>query len=66
VSEAPSPGHRPTAQDLAVARVPIEPWRLLTSPVPPGVENVPTDRPALLVVNHTPLSVLEVPLMVLA
>ena len=65
MSEAPAPGHRPTAQDLAVARVLLEPWRLLTSPVFQGDEHVPTDRPFLLVGNHTLMGVLDVPLMVL-
>ena len=65
MSEAPGPGHRPTAQDLAVARVLLEPWRLLTSPVFQGVEHVPADRPFLLVGNHTLMGVLDVPLMVL-
>ena len=46
-------GHRPTAEEIAVARVLLEPWRLLTSPVFRGVERVPTDRPFLLVGNHT-------------
>lgn len=65
MSEVPGPGHRPTAQDLAVARVLLEPWRLLTSPVFQGVEHVPADRPFLLVGNHTLMGVLDVPLMVL-
>jgi 1-acyl-sn-glycerol-3-phosphate acyltransferase len=57
--------HRPTAEEIAVARVLLEPWRLLTSPVFRGVEHVPTDRPFLLVGNHTLMGVLDVPLMVL-
>ena len=65
MSDAPSVGHRPTPQDLAVARVLLEPWRLLTSPVFQGDEHVPTDRPFLLVGNHTLMGVLDVPLMVL-
>lgn len=60
-----APGHRPTPQDLAVARVLLEPWRFLTAPVFQGERNVPTDRPFLLVGNHTLMGVLDVPLMVL-
>jgi hypothetical protein len=41
-------GHRPTAEELAVARVLLEPWRLLTAPTFCGVEHVPTERPFLL------------------
>jgi 1-acyl-sn-glycerol-3-phosphate acyltransferase len=58
-------GHRPTAEEIAVARVLLEPWRLLTSPVFRGVEHVLTDRPFLLVGNHTLMGVLDVPLMLL-
>jgi len=58
-------GHRPTAIEMAAARVLLEPWRLLTSPVFYGVERVPTDRPFLLVGNHTLMGVLDVPLMLL-
>jgi 1-acyl-sn-glycerol-3-phosphate acyltransferase len=58
-------GHRPTAIEMAAARVLLEPWRLLTSPVFSGVERVPTDRPFLLVGNHTLMGVLDVPLMLL-
>src|SRR5512139_1917264 len=58
-------GHRPTADEIAAARVLLEPWRLLTAPVFYGVEQVPTDRPFLLVGNHTLMGVLDVPLMVL-
>jgi 1-acyl-sn-glycerol-3-phosphate acyltransferase len=58
-------GHRPTADEIAAARVLLEPWRLLTSPVFVGVERVPTDRPFLLVGNHTLMGVLDVPLMLL-
>lgn len=48
-----------------MARLLLEPWRLLTSPVFRGVEHVPADRPFLLVGNHTLMGVLDVPLMVL-
>ncbi len=58
-------GYRPTAEEIAVARVLLEPWRLLTAPVFRGVEHVPTDRPFLLVGNHTLMGVLDVPLMLL-
>ncbi len=58
-------GHRPTAEELAVARVLVEPWRLLTSPVFYGVEHVPTGQPFLLVGNHTLMGVLDVPLLLL-
>lgn len=58
-------GHRPTATEMAAARVLLEPWRLLTAPVFHGVEQVPTDRPFLLVGNHTLMGVLDVPLMLL-
>ncbi|HVN87046.1 MAG TPA: lysophospholipid acyltransferase family protein [Candidatus Binatia bacterium] len=61
----PTIGHRPTAEEIAVARVLLEPWRLLTSPVFHGVEHVPADRPFLLVGNHTLMGVLDVPLMLL-
>jgi 1-acyl-sn-glycerol-3-phosphate acyltransferase len=56
-------GHRPTAVEMAAARVLLEPWRLLTAPVLHGVEHVPTNRPVLLVGNHTLMGVLDVPLM---
>ena len=58
-------GHRPTAAEIAAARLLFEPWRLLTSPVFHGIRHVPTDRPFLLVGNHTLMGVLDVPLMVL-
>jgi 1-acyl-sn-glycerol-3-phosphate acyltransferase len=57
--------HRPTAIEIAAARVLLEPWRLLTSPAFHGVEQIPTDRPFLLVGNHTLMGVLDVPLMLL-
>ena len=62
---APETGHRPTAIEMAAARVLLEPWRLLTSPRFYGVDRVPTDRPFLLVGNHTLMGVLDVPLMLL-
>jgi len=58
-------GHRPTAIEMAAARVLLEPWRLLTSPLFYNVDRVPTDRPFLLVGNHTLMGVLDVPLMLL-
>ncbi len=63
--KGPVIGHRPTAEELAVARVLLEPWRLLTAPAFYGVEHVPTERPFLLVGNHTLMGVLDVPLMLL-
>ena len=62
---APETGHRPTAIEMAAAGVLLEPWRLLTSPRFYGVDRVPTDRPFLLVGNHTLMGVLDVPLMLL-
>ena len=61
----PVTGHRPTAIEMAAARVLLEPWRLLTSPLFYNVDRVPTDRPFLLVGNHTLMGVLDVPLMLL-
>lgn len=58
-------GHRPSATEIAAARLLFEPWRLLTAPLFHGVEHVPTDRPFLLVGNHTLMGVLDVPLMLL-
>jgi len=58
-------GRRPTAAEIAAARVLLEPWRLLTSPRFYGVQQVPTNRPFLLVGNHTLMGVLDVPLMLL-
>jgi len=58
-------GRRPTAAEVAAARILFEPWRILTSPVFRGVEHVPLDRPFLLVGNHTLMGVLDVPLMLL-
>lgn len=58
-------GHRPTALEIAAARVLFEPWRILTSPLFYGVDRVPRDRPFLLVGNHTLMGVLDVPLMLL-
>jgi 1-acyl-sn-glycerol-3-phosphate acyltransferase len=58
-------GRRPTALELAAARVLLEPWRLLTSPLFYNVDRVPTDRPFLLVGNHSLMGVLDVPLMLL-
>lgn len=58
-------GQRPTAEAMAAARLLLAPWRLLTSPLFQGVERVPTDRPFLLVGNHTLMGVLDVPLMLL-
>ncbi len=59
-------GHRPTTADVRLARLSLATWRWLTSPRVTGVENLPADRPALLVGNHTTLGVLDAPLLVLA
>ncbi len=58
-------GHRPSAAELAAARLLLEPWHLLTSPRFFGLAHVPTDRPFLLVGNHTIMGVLDAPLLVL-
>jgi 1-acyl-sn-glycerol-3-phosphate acyltransferase len=59
-----SVGHRPNATEIAAAKALLEPWRLLTAPKFYGAENVPTDKPFLLVGNHTLMGVLDVPLMI--
>ena len=41
------------------------PWRWYTAPRCSGLANVPTDRPFLLVGNHSLMAVLDVPLMIL-
>jgi 1-acyl-sn-glycerol-3-phosphate acyltransferase len=56
---------RPTARDLAAARVLLEPWAVLTAPRFLGLERVPRDRPFLLAGNHTLMGVLDAPLLVL-
>jgi 1-acyl-sn-glycerol-3-phosphate acyltransferase len=58
-------GHRPSATELAAAQLLLEPWQLLTSPRFFGVAHAPTDRPFLLVGNHTIMGVLDAPLLVL-
>lgn len=58
-------GHRPTAAEIAAAKLLFEPWQLLTAPKFYGVEDVPAKGPFLLVGNHTLMGVLDVPLMVL-
>ena len=50
---------------VAAARTLLAPWRWLTAPRFYGLENVPVDRPALFVGNHTLMGVLDVPLMLL-
>ncbi len=42
----------------------LAPWRWLTAPRFYGLENVPRDRPALLVGNHTVMGLLDAPVMV--
>ncbi len=61
----PTIGHRPTAADFAAARLLLEPWRWLAAPRFFEVGQVPTDRPFLLVGNHTLMGVLDAPLLVL-
>jgi 1-acyl-sn-glycerol-3-phosphate acyltransferase len=58
-------GHRPTAAEIAAAKLLLEPWQWLTAPRFYDVEHVPRRRPFLLVGNHTLMGVLDVPLMVL-
>lgn len=55
----------PGTQEIAAAKLLLEPWQWLTSPVFRGVKNVPSRRPFLLVGNHTLMGVLDVPLLVL-
>jgi 1-acyl-sn-glycerol-3-phosphate acyltransferase len=43
----------------------LAPWRWLTKPRFYGMGNVPTDRPVLLVGNHTLMGMLDVPLMMI-
>jgi len=60
---APSAG--PGSAAITAATSLLAPWRWLTAPRFYGLENVPTDRPALFVGNHTVMGVLDVPLMLL-
>jgi 1-acyl-sn-glycerol-3-phosphate acyltransferase len=55
---------QPSAMALRVARIALAPWWSLTAPRFRGLENVPVDRPVLLVGNHTLMGLLDVPLMV--
>lgn len=55
----------PGAQEIAAAKLLLEPWEWLTSPLFRGLSNVPARRPFLLVGNHTLMGVLDVPLVVL-
>jgi 1-acyl-sn-glycerol-3-phosphate acyltransferase len=50
---------------FAVARMALAPWAWVTAPKFFGLSNLPTERPFLLVGNHTLLGVLDVPLMLL-
>jgi 1-acyl-sn-glycerol-3-phosphate acyltransferase len=43
----------------------LAPWQLVTRPRFFGIENVPCDRPVVLVGNHTLMGLLDAPLMVL-
>jgi 1-acyl-sn-glycerol-3-phosphate acyltransferase len=58
-------GALPPPAASAAARVALAPWAWLTAPRFYGLERVPTERPVLLVGNHTLLGVLDVPLMLL-
>jgi 1-acyl-sn-glycerol-3-phosphate acyltransferase len=60
-----SGGRSGNAAAVAAARALLAPWRWLTAPRFYGLENVPADRPVLLVGNHTLMGVLDVPLMLL-
>jgi 1-acyl-sn-glycerol-3-phosphate acyltransferase len=50
---------------FAAAGLALAPWAWVTAPRFFGLENVPAERPFLLVGNHTLLGVLDVPLMLL-
>lgn len=58
-------GSRPTAIELAAAKVLLEPWRWLTSPRFSGLDHLPRDRPVMVAANHTLMGVLDAPLLVL-
>jgi 1-acyl-sn-glycerol-3-phosphate acyltransferase len=53
----------PTGKRWATLEMMLQPWLALTRPLCFGLDNVPTDRPALFVGNHTLFGVLDVPLM---
>jgi 1-acyl-sn-glycerol-3-phosphate acyltransferase len=55
--------YRPSALEIEAARLLLAPWRFVTAPKFYDLENVPTDRPVLLVGNHSLMGVLDVPLM---
>ncbi len=56
---------RPADAELATLRVLLAPWQWLTAPRFSGLENVPRDRPALYVANHTLMGMLDTPLLTL-
>jgi 1-acyl-sn-glycerol-3-phosphate acyltransferase len=60
-----SPGQSPPRAAATAAGVLLAPWRWLTAPHFHGLQNIPTDRPFLLVGNHTLLGLLDAPLMLL-
>jgi 1-acyl-sn-glycerol-3-phosphate acyltransferase len=49
-----------------MARCALRPWEYLTEPQFGGWENLPRDRPVMLVGNHTLMGVLDVPFLILA
>jgi 1-acyl-sn-glycerol-3-phosphate acyltransferase len=55
---------QPGVAAMRVARALLAPWWTLTAPRFHGLENVPVDRPVLLVGNHTLMGLLDAPLMV--
>lgn len=55
----------PPTLAIQAARAVFTPWRWLTRPRFYGIQNVPADRPVLLVGNHTLMGVLDVPLMMI-
>jgi 1-acyl-sn-glycerol-3-phosphate acyltransferase len=59
-----APAISPTAA-FGAARVALAPWSWITAPKFSGLENIPAERPFLLVGNHTLLGLLDVPLMLL-
>lgn len=65
MASATSGTRLPLPVTVALVKHALAPWRWLTSPHVYGIENVPTDRPAVFVGNHTLMGVLDVPIMLL-